>query len=158
MSDRAEFDAKIEAKFTELYEAAGSPNELSEDFVKKYFAAIKSIHSGLQFKGGVPAPAPQSTTASLSQKDSGVITVDVTGENKRFKVTKLQSTVTVPGYCQIYGDGDLDGTWSYEMKQYKGLVSIKIWDPTNFANRVEFTSSSARKIVTEQGDGKWEDM
>jgi hypothetical protein len=80
-------DVEIQNKFEELYNAAGQPEELGEDFMKQYFDALKSTCSAL---ASTSTNVDEDLTSNwkipifslfdsiyLSKPDGGVIMVDI---------------------------------------------------------------------------------
>ncbi|EIW77555.1 hypothetical protein CONPUDRAFT_167715 [Coniophora puteana RWD-64-598 SS2] len=78
----AEIGPKLKAKFSELYNAAGKPTEISEEFAAKYFAQVKELHQTSAVRA-YDALLP--TTIQFRQSSNSTYKLTILDLRKEFK-------------------------------------------------------------------------
>ncbi|KAF8656669.1 hypothetical protein AX16_002472 [Volvariella volvacea WC 439] len=166
----AEFNGKVEAKFKELYEAAGKPNGPNDAFAAEYFNALDELTKG-HFPRRPRMPPIRSppilggTKAHFSAFDGGLIKIDIEKEpsesegGQTFRVCDLASVNVIYGLTPSY-EGKLEGTWDYEIFEFDGSwIRVSISDPKGSHPSVEILLSPSEGqpgVKSETGSGTWE--
>ncbi|KAF8656660.1 hypothetical protein AX16_002464 [Volvariella volvacea WC 439] len=148
---KAEFNAKVEAKFKELYTAAGKPSGPNDTLAAEYFTALDDLtkkHFPRDDHWPIRSPPILGgTRAHFSALDGGLIKIDIDMKlsiferSQAFRVSDLASVNVIYGLAPSY-EGKLEGTWDYEIFKFDGsFIRVSISDPKGSQKSIEILLS-----------------